>query len=131
MCPLFVTISFIMVAAIALLIAFALSFSFIFFHQIFSVFGGCALLPPTVPGANAPTQFILVPLLVSIFLGTLDIPIPSEPLYFLLLLDNFAEALFPASGLAEYGCLLWLWIVKTARCIMSGLYSSSNCSGSF
>jgi len=75
-CPLSATISFSMVAEIALLIAFKFSLLLIFFHHIFWVFGGCALLPPTIPGAKAPTQFILVPRLVIIFLGTLEIPIP-------------------------------------------------------
>src|SRR3990167_2831145 len=55
--------------AIALLIAFFLSLTFMLFSQFLSALGGCALLPPTVPGAHAPTHPNCVPLLHIVFLG--------------------------------------------------------------
>src|SRR3989344_3958044 len=76
--PLCITIFLSIVAARALLIAFLLSFLLTLRSKLFSAFGVCALLPPTIPGATAPSQFILVPLLLIIFLGTLDIPRPYE-----------------------------------------------------
>src|SRR3989344_2856913 len=76
MWPLFSTMLLTIVAAMADLIAFLFSFLLIFFDSILYGFGGCAILPPTVPGITAPTQTMLVPLLLNIFLWTLDMPWP-------------------------------------------------------
>src|SRR3989338_2601476 len=97
---LFFTRSFMTVADIPDLIAFLLSFLFIFLPRFFSALGGCALLPPLVLGAKAPTKYILVPLLDKIFLGVLDMPWPYDPLYLLLLFESVDDDLFPASFIA-------------------------------
>ncbi len=103
------------VAAIADLIAFCLSFSFSFNFNILLCFGGCALLPPTACGARAA-------LLPSFIRGILETPLPTPQLS--------AEVFLPANKSGPFGCSRCDCTTSTARFIKSGRYSSVNTEGS-
>ncbi len=95
-----------MVAAIADLIAFLLSFLFIFSFKTLSVFGGCALLPPTVCGARAA----LLPVFIR---GTLAAALPVPQLS--------ADVILPDNGFGPFGCNLCECTASTTLFIRSGL----------
>ena len=93
-----------------------LSFFGICFTIILLTIGGCACLPPTVPGANLAVP--PPPLIRG--MRAIPAPVPCDS----------AVVRFPAIGSLPWGCSRFDCVARTARFITSGLSGVVNIVGS-